>query len=191
MNKFSFTLFLLILLSVLFLCHEGKKLQVANNYKQTHHNLDLLVRKVENNHYKILEKKSTNFIKKVEGFSDRCYKDAKGTYAIGYGTQVSKEMCDNLGIIDESVAVFLMEEHTKKIFKILRELEIKDENKHKSLSSFAYNIGYDNFKKSKVYLEVKRGNWEAAKKEMLEWGFKDKKYESGGLKRRMNEVNLL
>ena len=91
------------------------------------------------------------FIKSVEGLRLYAYQDSKGVWTIGYGsTVVNGQKVVKGMVISENQAYESLIDWFKKNKMVYPRKNLND-NQRVALSSFAYNIGLNGYKKSAVY----------------------------------------
>jgi len=106
-------------------------------------------------------------IKKHEGFSSKLYKDNKGIYTIGYGTNI-----ENISITEAELLLNhrlkLAKNDVKKVFEsdILYSM---DSTQRAALYEFMYWLGLPTFKKFKKMIKaIEESNYIEASRQMLD-----------------------
>jgi lysozyme len=144
----------------------------------------------------LLTEKAFEFIKFWEGFRERPYKCAAGSWTVGYGTLVKGN--PNLKTVSRPQAKALAIDHIKKLIKRIPTIvDVKiTEDQLISLTSFSYNLGFYSLKRSTLLKAINSCNDSLIKKEFVRWN-KVRPYKSikkvvlkGLTKRRKAELNL-
>lgn len=112
---------------------------------------------------------SVKLIKRFEGFKAKAYLDPVGVWTIGYGTTkgVKKGMKVTRQQAEKMLAEHLDEEvipAIEKYVKVSLTQPMVD-----ALSSFIYNVGVSNFRKSTLLKVLNRGNYKAAYAQFGRW----------------------
>lgn len=129
---------------------------------------------------------------KFEGFRPRVYKDGKGNLTIGHGLTDAKYL--KRGFITRSDSLQGVKEHLNT--QVLPKLESMsywnnlNDNQKVALSSYVYNIGWNNFTKKSPNLQkaLQSNDWNSVVKN-LDFGYSDRA-NPGLRKRRDYERNL-
>lgn len=114
------------------------------------------------------------FIKRHEGFKNTVYRDPIGLPTLGVGHLLSKDELSYLIVGDlipsEVVEAFL----TIDLFKTEKQVlglvfPVLKDYQHKALTSFAFNVGISNLRRSTLLKKVNEKNFTAAADEFLKW----------------------
>ncbi len=136
-------------------------------------------------------KKACDLIAKFEGCKLESYKCPAGIWTIGYGHTFGVKSGD---IISQSQAEdFLMNDvRTFFNFVIVEVSKICNESQLIALTSFAFNVGVENLRKSTLLKVVKQNprNFTAIRKEFMRWVYADGKILNGLKKRRSAEADF-
>jgi lysozyme len=131
------------------------------------------------------------FIAKFEGCKLESYKCPAGIWTIGYGH--TDKVYDGMRITQEQAEVFL-EMDVMFFYKNVNELikNVCNKNQITALTSFSFNVGMDNFKKSTLLKVIKKtpNNFTAIRKEFMRWVYADGKVLNGLKTRRSAEADL-
>lgn len=104
---------------------------------------------------------AANFLKSIEGFRSKAYKDSAGVLTIGYGTtkDVIPNLKENDKITREQADIYLREK-LKRDSEILREYISYPLNKFQTaaLLSFIYNTGTTAFRDSTLLRRINKGD---------------------------------
>lgn len=135
------------------------------------------------------------FIISFEGLRLKAYKCPSGVWTIGAGR--TKGVKEGMTITREQAIEFLKEDVSTVMNQILSVLEgdgsILTTNQFFALTSFVYNIGIGNFKKSTLLKLINSGHkddLELIHKQFSRWVYANKKVLPGLVKRREAEFKL-
>lgn len=141
-----------------------------------------------------INKQGIEFIKKLEGFRAKPYKDLAGVKTIGYG---HTELLGRLRIPDNMVIneregseilyddVLFFERIIQKHYIDYDKLSV---NKRTALVSFIYNLGETNFKTSTLLKRLKENRFDCVPIEMMRFCMSNKNFVKGLLDRRLKEA---
>jgi lysozyme len=143
-----------------------------------------------------LDNKGYNLIKEFEGFSDRPYNCSAGVATIGFGNTFYPN-----GVKVKLSDPRITKEYADEIFKVVADKFSSDvlksikskitTNQLNALTSFAYNVGLANFKKSTLLRLVNiNPNDAMIAKEFLKWNKAGGKVLNGLTRRRIAESAL-
>lgn len=127
---------------------------------------------------------------KYEGFIDHTYKDVVGVNTIGYGhtgpdvkagMRISVNEAKSLALID-------YQKHWNGIAKYIK-VNIS-QYEAEAYTSFAYNVGVNNFKNSTLLKKLNKGKYVEACGELKKWVYAGGKKLNGLVKRREEEYKL-
>ena len=135
------------------------------------------------------------FIISFEGLRLKAYKCPAGVWTIGAGR--TKGVKEGMTITREEAIEFLKEDVSTVMNQILSVLEgdgsILTTNQFFALTSFVYNVGIGNFKKSTLLKMINSGHkddLELIHKQFSRWVYANKKVLPGLVKRREAEFDL-
>jgi lysozyme len=135
-----------------------------------------------------------DFIKKFEGFYSKPYYDPAGVLTIGYG--FTKDDIPNLNqnsrITPDEAEKFLEKRLKEYYIGIVRKNVTRPitQNQLIALTSLAYNVGEDAFKKSDVLVKLNKGDIEGASEAFKNLRFIHKKKSLGLERRRDSEKEM-
>lgn len=134
-----------------------------------------------------------NLIKHFEGFRAIAYLCPAGVWTIGYGTtRINGKLISEVAKITTDEADVLLEQDLK-VFEdsINQNVAAKlSQNQFDALSSFVYNVGVGNFKKSTLLKKLNANKPLDAAEEFLKWNKANKVILPGLTKRRKMEKEL-
>ena len=136
-------------------------------------------------------KRACDFIAKFEGCKLDAYQDSAKVWTIGYGH--TKEVQKGMSITQEQAESFLASDSSffyKNVCEIVG--GICNENQIIALTSFAFNVGVENLRRSTLLKFVKQNprNFPAIRKEFMRWVYADGKILNGLKTRRSAEADL-
>lgn len=135
-------------------------------------------------------KKALKFIEQFEGCVLTAYEDQKGIWTIGFGSTGS-DIKESLSWTKEQAEdrftddLFLLYTRISKIIDV----PITD-NEELALLSLSYNIGYGNFRKSRVLTKLNERNYQDAADSFLLWNRVGSQINKGLTRRRVAERKL-
>lgn len=112
--------------------------------------------------------KAIKLIKELEGLKLKAYQDYGGVWTIGWGhTRTAKP---NM-VITKEEAEKLLQDDIERVALIINQLVRVplNQNQFDALTSFVFNVGVLNFRKSTILLLLNQGKYEAASNELLKW----------------------
>lgn len=112
--------------------------------------------------------KAIKLIKEVEGLKLKAYQDYGGVWTIGWGhTRTARP---NM-VITKEEAEELLRDDLERVALIINQLVRVplNQNQFDALTSFVFNVGALNFRKSTLLLLLNQGKYEAASNELLKW----------------------
>lgn len=141
-----------------------------------------------------INQKSLDCIKKSEGLRLKAYRDIGGVITIGYGhtnAAGGRKIAANTRITEEEAEAILMEDLT--IYEECVEKHVKvplTDNQFGALVSFCYNVGVDNFVKSRLLKRLNAGFYETVPPELQRWNKVKGNTSKGLINRRERESDL-
>ena len=132
-----------------------------------------------------------DLIKKCEGCKLNAYKDSAGVWTIGYGH--TKGVKEGMVITQEQAETYFENDIMEFLLPVQKEVgNICNANQIAALTSFAFNVGNANFRKSTLLKVLKENprNFTAIRKEFMRWVYANKKFVKGLETRREKEANL-
>ena len=133
-------------------------------------------------------------MKQWEGLRSKAYRDAGGVWTIGYGhTAAAGSPVPRRGqVITESDAeLILLRDITQDERAVENSVKVKlNDNQFAALVSFTFNVGIENFKKSKLLKKLNAGNYDAVPTELTKWTKAEGKKIQGRINRRAGEAGL-
>ena len=130
-------------------------------------------------------------IKVFEGCRLKAYKCSAGVWTIGYGhTEGVKE---GMVITQEQAEAYFENDIMEFLLPVQKQVgNICNANQIAALTSFAFNVGEANFKKSTLLKVIKKNpqNFTEIRKEFMRWVYVDEKVIDGLKKRRNKEADL-
>lgn len=130
-----------------------------------------------------------NLIAKWEGFKSEAYRDVVGVWTIGFGHTKDVKEGDKISYFD---AVSLLK---KEVTHFARGIELNvtvplTQNMFDALTSFAYNLGLGNLKRSTLLRKLNGEDYEGAAREFKRWNKAGGKVYRGLTSRRLEEEEL-
>lgn len=130
-----------------------------------------------------------NLIAKWEGFESEAYRDVVGIWTIGFGHTKDVKEGDKISYFD---AVSLLK---KEVTHFARGIELNvtvtlTQNMFDALTSFAYNLGLGNLKRSTLLRKLNGEDYEGAAREFKRWNKAGGKVYRGLTSRRLEEEEL-
>jgi GH24 family phage-related lysozyme (muramidase) len=130
-------------------------------------------------------------IKECEGCKLNAYKCSAGVWTIGYGhIEGAKE---GMKITQEQAEAYFESDIMDYLLPVQKEVgQICNANQIAALTSFAFNVGNAELKKSTLLKVIKKtpNNFPAIRKEFMRWVYADGKVIDGLKKRRVKEADL-
>jgi GH24 family phage-related lysozyme (muramidase) len=116
-----------------------------------------------------VSERGVDIVKDFEGYSATPYKDSAGKLTIGYGHLIKPG--ESFTTIDKAKAKELLAQDMKEAERAVKRAITKPltQNQFDALTSMAYNIGINAFRKSTLVKEINAGNIEKAPSEMMKW----------------------
>ena len=132
---------------------------------------------------------AVNLIAKWEGFEPEAYRDVVGVWTIGFGHTKDVKGGDKISYFD---AVSLLK---KEVAHFARGVDLNvtvplTQNMFDALTSFAYNLGLGNLKRSTLLRKLNREDYEGAAREFKRWNKAGGKVYRGLTSRRLEEEEL-
>ena len=132
---------------------------------------------------------AVNLIAKWEGFEPEAYRDVVGVWTIGFGHTKDVKEGDKISYFD---AVSLLR---KEVSYFARGVALNvtvplTQNMFDALTSFAYNLGLGNLKRSTLLRKLNREDYEGAAREFKRWNKAGGKVYRGLTSRRLEEEEL-
>jgi len=131
-------------------------------------------------------------IKVFEGCRLKAYKCSAGVWTIGYGHTAGVK--EGMVITQEQAETYFENDIMEFLSPVQKEVgNICNANQIAALTSFAFNVGKANFKKSTLLKVIKKNanNFPEIEKQFMRWVFAGSKIPLAGLKnRRIAEFNL-
>ena len=127
----------------------------------------------------VFSAKTLDLIREFEGFRSRAYRDTDGTPVIGYGLSRVRgrrvRMGDRISVHHAETA---LKAEVKAIQTKIKSIVKVELNSHQlgALTSFAFNTGFYNLKRSTLLRKLNTGDYHGAANELLRWN----KAHSGG-----------
>lgn len=139
----------------------------------------------------IVLQRACDFIAKLEGCKLTAYKCPAGVWTIGFGTTSGVKEGDQITF---RKAGELLRRDTKEFLDCVRK-EVGstcNENQLVALTSFAFNVGKEAFRKSRLLTVIKKNTQDfiGIKTEFLRWVYADKKPLEGLKNRRNKEFEM-
>ena len=130
-----------------------------------------------------MNQRGVSLLKTFEGFEGMPYKDAVGKLTIGYGML--------LPLTEQEASLLLLErvKPYEEAVKTLVRVPL-NENQLAALTSFTYNVGIGNFKKSTLIRLLNDGEYESVPKQLARWNKAGGRVLNGLIKRRAQEAFL-
>lgn len=128
-------------------------------------------------------------IASFEGYRGEAYKDVAGIPTIGYGETKSVAMGQTT--TPERALIQLLKSvnsHSDQIRPLITVPLYQHE--FDAYSSFAYNVGVNNFKNSTLRKKLNAGDYTGACEELKRWVYAGGKKQAGLVKRREKEYNM-
>lgn len=141
-----------------------------------------------------LNKDTLNLIKSFEGWRSKAYKDAVGVWTIGYGhTSMAGEPKVKAGmVISEAEGEAILARDLQKYAKAVQDA-VKvplNANQFGALTSWCYNVGPGNVRKSTLVKKLNRGDYASVPSEMAKWNKAGGRVLRGLVRRREAEGKL-
>lgn len=140
-----------------------------------------------------ISEQGVELIKQFEGYRSKSYQDVIGVWTIGYGTTRINGVSVRAGMrcTEAEAAAWLkldadefLAEASKSITAELNQPQID------AITSFMYNVGVANFKKSTMLRKINKHDFEGAAKEFMKWINAGGKPVQGLVNRRTQEMQL-
>jgi lysozyme len=145
-----------------------------------------------NNNYPVRQVAATTlaFLRNVEGYSDKPYRDAGG-YSVGYGHYLGTNP-GSVGVITRQQAEdWLLQDATEAAKSVRRGVKVPlTQNQFDALVSFAYNLGGDDLLSSTLLKRLNAGDYAGAAAEFARWVYSEGKVNAGLVTRRNRERAL-
>lgn len=130
------------------------------------------------------------FIATHEGFVDHTYDDAAGIKTIGYG-HTGADVKAGQTITRQDAQELLVKDAQKHWDGIKKYIKVPiSQNEADAYTSFAYNVGVNNFKNSTLLKKLNAKDYEGACKQLLRWNRSGGKVLKGLTKRRQAEYKM-
>jgi lysozyme len=132
---------------------------------------------------------AVNLIAKWEGFESEAYRDVVGIWTIGFGHTKDVKEGDKISYYD---AIALLKKEVAYFARGV-ELNVKvpvTQNMFDALTSFTYNLGIGNLKRSTLLRKLNREDYEGAAREFKRWNRAGGKVYRGLTSRRLEEEEL-
>jgi lysozyme len=132
---------------------------------------------------------AVNLIAKWEGFEPEAYRDVVGIWTIGFGHTKDVKEGDKISYYD---AIALLKKEVAYFARGV-ELNVKvpvTQNMFDALTSFTYNLGIGNLKRSTLLRKLNREDYEGAAREFKRWNRAGGKVYRGLTSRRLEEEEL-
>lgn len=130
------------------------------------------------------------FIATHEGFVDHTYNDAVGVKTIGYG-HTGPDVKTGQTITRQEAQKLLVKDANKHWDGIKKYIKVPlSQNEADAYTSFAYNVGVNNFKNSTLLKKLNAKDYEGACKQLLRWNRSGGKVLKGLTKRRQAEYKM-
>jgi len=133
-------------------------------------------------------------LKQWEGLKTKAYKDAGGVWTIGYGhTAMAGSPVPYQGQVITAAEAenILLEDLAQYEAAVANNVNVKlNDNQFAALVSFAFNVGINAFKKSKLLKKLNNGNFDAVPTELMKWTKAGGKKLQGLVNRRQAEGYL-
>lgn len=132
---------------------------------------------------------AVNLIAKWEGFEPEAYRDVVGIWTIGFGHTKDVKEGDKISYYD---AISLLKKEVSYFARGV-ELNVKvpvTQNMFDALTSFTYNLGIGNLKRSTLLRKLNREDYEGAAREFKRWNRAGGKVYRGLTSRRLEEEEL-
>jgi lysozyme len=139
-----------------------------------------------------------DLIKVFEGWSSSVYDDPAGYCTVGYGHLIAKALCSKIdtsrfrsGLTLEQGNQLLADD-TRVARVVIQKLVIVDLDRQQfgAITSFVFNVGGENFRKSTLLKLLNAGEYEQAAKELPKWSRADGSVLRGLVLRRNCEASL-
>lgn len=130
-----------------------------------------------------------NLIAKWEGFEPEAYRDVVGVWTIGFGHTKGVKEGDKISYYD---AIDLLKNEVNYFARGV-ELNVKvslTQNMFDAVTSFTYNLGIGNLKRSTLLHKLNSGDYEGAASEFKRWNRAGGKVYKGLTSRRLEEEEL-
>jgi lysozyme len=130
-----------------------------------------------------------NLIAKWEGFEPEAYRDVVGIWTIGFGHTKDVKEGDKISYYD---AIALLKKEVAYFARGV-ELNVKvplTQNMFDAITSFTYNLGIGNLKRSTLLRKLNREDYEGAAREFKRWNRAGGKVYRGLTSRRLEEEEL-
>ena len=130
-------------------------------------------------------------IKVFEGCRLNAYKCSAGVWTIGYGH--TNRVKEGMEITQEKAETYFESDIMEFLSPVQKEVgNICNANQIAALTSFTFNVGEANFKKSTLLKVIKKNpqNFPAIRKEFMRWVYADGKVIDGLVTRRQSEADL-
>ena len=112
-------------------------------------------------------------LKQWEGIKTKAYQDTGGVWTIGYGhTAMAGDPKPRSGMVisAEDAEKILLKDLVQYEAAVESLVKVKlTDNQFASLVSFTFNVGIENFKKSKLLKKLNAGNYDAVPTELTKW----------------------
>ncbi len=130
-----------------------------------------------------------DLIKQFEGCKLKAYKCPAGIWTIGYGRTTDVHEGDTC--TQEQADAWLTEEANEFAEQIEKMVKVPlTQNELDALTSFAYNVGLGNLRKSTLLKRINESDFDEAAPEFLKWNKAAGKVLPGLVKRRQAEMDL-
>lgn len=130
------------------------------------------------------------FVATHEGFVDHTYDDAAGIKTIGYG-HTGTDVKAGQTITRQDAQELLVKDAQKHWDGIKKYIKVPiSQGEADAYTSFAYNVGVNNFRNSTLLKKLNTGDYSGACKQLLRWNRSGGKVLKGLTKRRQAEYKI-
>src|SRR3990167_9981689 len=122
--------------------------------------------------------KLIHFLKNEEGFRDKAYQDSGGVWTFGYGNTTSggAPVRAGMSIAKENADTLLKEKANEFANVVKSNVKVPlTQNEFEALTSFAYNVGPNNFKSSTLLKKLNSGDKTGVEGEFRKWIYDNNK----------------
>lgn len=186
------------------ICYQGNKISCSDCRASFRVSWDAFKVSVQQNPPPTVTEKNASqlaadLIKQFEGFKAQRYYCAAGKPTIGYGHVITSrnEQFEGItlwdGTLTKEQAIRLLLQDAQKIAERAIKSNVKvdlNQNQYDALTSFIFNVGGSNFKKSTLLKYLNTGDYQKASNELPKWNKGGGKVLNGLVKRRAAEKEL-
>ena len=142
-----------------------------------------------------MSQEGVDFIKEKEGFRGKAYQDSVGVWTIGYGTTAAalgKPVTPDMTMTEQEATKYLVEHLNDSYEPSVRRYVTTEvtQGEFDAMTSFVYNLGSGNFKRSTLLKKVNADDFRGAANEFLKWNKAGGKVLAGLTKRREEERKI-